>query len=86
MRQNLNIQHDAVNTYGGVEYSVSILAVSSRSLTTKVVVNIRTSTFELVVGQVALRHVFLPLLRFPLLSLHYRSILIHLIITDATPC
>jgi len=46
-------------------YSASILIISRRSLAAKVVVNTRTSKFEFVTGQVALGHVFLPLLLFP---------------------
>ena len=67
-------------------YSAGILTVKRRSLAAKVVVNTRTSKFELVVGQVALGHVSLPLLCFSPLSLHFRSIHIHVIMTDTTPC
>jgi hypothetical protein len=52
-------------------YSASILAVSRRYLAAKVMVSTRTSKFEFVKGQVALGHVFLPLLRFFPLSIHY---------------
>ena len=85
MWQNLKcsicvIHHDAVNIYGGVEYSASILDVSYRSLTAKVVVNTRKSKFEFVMGQVALGHVYSHYFILPLitrLSLHPCSLSYH---------